>query len=363
MRRVSSIAITLFVAGLWSCGSEDMGRGPLKRTPLGKADGSYSCSGLCGDKAPGGCFCDDKCETFGDCCPDKKSACDGVTPSCAGACGFQSVDGCWCDELCENYGDCCADRVEVCLPAGCTDNSQCAEGEYCFADSCLSDGAQGTCRPLPEKCVMVDKPVCGCDGETYFNTCVAHLAGVNKDYAGECVCGGPEGKGCPAGQKCKLPNGDALAEGQCVPEAQCDTVIDCMGLVVEASCDGAWRCVESQCQFECGHEIPTCHVGGCSGQLCTPLEGMATTCEYLDWYECFQYSTCGNFTPDGSCGWEANQVYVDCLATHGLEACDLEADPAKSYVLKDVEKCKVAKFSCSLGRPFFDQCGCGCLQE
>ncbi len=35
-------------------------------------------------------------------------------PSCTGSCGGQSPDGCWCDDQCQNYGDCCADKAAVC---------------------------------------------------------------------------------------------------------------------------------------------------------------------------------------------------------------------------------------------------------
>ena len=34
--------------------------------------------------------------------------------SCAGSCGEQSADGCWCDDGCETFGDCCADKAEQC---------------------------------------------------------------------------------------------------------------------------------------------------------------------------------------------------------------------------------------------------------
>ena len=47
--------------------------------PLGACDddggddgggGDLSCEGYCGSSAPGGCYCDDQCEYFGDCCSD-----------------------------------------------------------------------------------------------------------------------------------------------------------------------------------------------------------------------------------------------------------------------------------------------------
>lgn len=34
-----------------------------------------SCSGICGSQAPGGCWCDDACVRFGDCCSDKLQIC------------------------------------------------------------------------------------------------------------------------------------------------------------------------------------------------------------------------------------------------------------------------------------------------
>jgi hypothetical protein len=34
-----------------------------------------SCDGQCGGQAPGGCFCDDLCTGYGDCCSDFASAC------------------------------------------------------------------------------------------------------------------------------------------------------------------------------------------------------------------------------------------------------------------------------------------------
>jgi len=34
-----------------------------------------SCVGICGQQAPGGCWCDSKCAQYNDCCPDKVDAC------------------------------------------------------------------------------------------------------------------------------------------------------------------------------------------------------------------------------------------------------------------------------------------------
>ncbi|HEU4410876.1 MAG TPA: hypothetical protein VFS43_36825 [Polyangiaceae bacterium] len=102
-----------------------------------------SCFGLCGG-ASEGCFCDDACEQFGDCCPDKFDVCGGAGGfgggssgdgpggygggtagvggfgggsselSCVGFCGGFSPAGCFCDEVCDEAGDCCPDKFAVC---------------------------------------------------------------------------------------------------------------------------------------------------------------------------------------------------------------------------------------------------------
>jgi hypothetical protein len=57
---------------------------------------------------------------------------------------------------------------------------------FCFRDSGCD--SQGYCINLSDLWACLDEydPVCGCDGETYFNTCYAIRNRTNVAYPGEC---------------------------------------------------------------------------------------------------------------------------------------------------------------------------------
>jgi hypothetical protein len=60
----------------------------------------------------------------------------------------------------------------------------CPEDSYCYFHVCSVE--TGVCQPRPEACPDIWAPVCGCDGETYSNTCYAALYGMSVDYLGPC---------------------------------------------------------------------------------------------------------------------------------------------------------------------------------
>jgi hypothetical protein len=67
----------------------------------------------------------------------------------------------------------------------CATNTDCGSAEYCHrpVGQCLGPGV---CTLLPEDCVAIFAPTCGCDWRTYDSPCQARSAGVAIRSAGAC---------------------------------------------------------------------------------------------------------------------------------------------------------------------------------
>ena len=125
---------------------------------------------------------------------------------------------CFCDDQCQSFGDCCADKADVCeapeQACGGLLGLACDAGEYCHFEPDQMSGAAdqtGVCLTTPEACIEIFMPVCGCDDQTYGNACVAHAAGVSVASEGECpssnVCGTRGAPECPSESFCDFPAG------------------------------------------------------------------------------------------------------------------------------------------------------------
>ncbi len=135
---------------------------------------------------------------------------------------------CYWDVVCED-GACVhgfkldANGCQTCeCSEPCTDNGDCGSGRFCkLADGqCLLQTTviqQGECTDLPSlppMCPEMLAPVCGCDGETYGNSCDA--TGVSIAHDGRCLGDTCDVSldYCAAGHYC-APDSEGATHGTC----------------------------------------------------------------------------------------------------------------------------------------------------
>lgn len=66
---------------------------------------------------------------------------------------------------------------------------ECSDSEWCDYPEIARCGIGdifGRCKPRPQNCFTLRKPVCGCDGNDYGNSCEAKKAGQDVAYVGKC---------------------------------------------------------------------------------------------------------------------------------------------------------------------------------
>jgi Kazal-type serine protease inhibitor domain len=147
----------------------------------------------------------------------------------------------------------------------------CPKAQYCSAIApghCPGPRTFGTCANEPQLCSDLFAPVCGCDGETYTNSCFAGAAGVAVEHAGACaaqgqVCGGIAGIACPGFGKCVDDPSDA-----CDPKAG------------GADCSGICSCIDTvACKvgthFNGDPKVCACVPDATQGQVCGGIAGIA----------------------------------------------------------------------------------------
>ncbi len=237
--------------------------------------------------------CIDGCEPV--VCPAYYPDCGGATPIDADG------DGCALE---------CPDPTTGASCGGNTPNGPnvCPSGQFCDyvpGDLCGWADAPGTCQSIPEACALYYDPVCGCDGNTYGNACLAASAGVGVLAGGACtstcehpidcvtpgtqpvdtdgdgcsdacrrVCGGFAGFACDAGQVCFYAPGQQCGAadqlGFCEPTPTACTdhvelVCGCDGKTYGNPCEAAAAGVSvlhpGSCSVICPLFFPDCQPG------------------------------------------------------------------------------------------------------
>jgi hypothetical protein len=148
------------------------------RGPLGKADKAGSCwsdeADFCGGPSSTGCWCDDACVDYGDCCADVDEACGVEAPQDPGICPDP-------DDPAVHY---IFENPLQCLPI----LFGCEEGQQGFSDDC----GCGCIDVAPEPaCPDPDDP-----SVHYVSTEVLHCAAIlfgceegQQLFSDECGCG------------------------------------------------------------------------------------------------------------------------------------------------------------------------------
>jgi len=125
------------------------------------------------------------------------------------------------------------------MPPPCTSDDDC-KGWICDKLGC--DAPLGFCTPYPPFCDANPRPVCGCDGVTYWNDCIRVQARAGRASPEQCF---DTASACEVGSDCNVPG--AACGHLLPPNAMCGHAMgECW--VLPSDCDPA---LDRKRWFEC----------------------------------------------------------------------------------------------------------------
>jgi hypothetical protein len=247
--------------------------------------------------------------------------------------------------------------------------SGCGKGLYCKAGKVGQCSGAGTCATMPEMCIMIYKPVCGCDGKNHGNSCTAASAGQNIKSEGQ--CGGGAGKcltskDCDDNDKCTL---DACIQGAC-KHTKVPNCANSAGGNVGAKCTlGGKGCKD-------GLYCKAAKIGICSGsgtcatkpKMCNKMLAQVCGCDGKTYSNpCMAASSGHNAKSKGACGagggGGACKVAKDC---NDKDPCTKDTCTAGKCANTKLANCSGGSKSCKTKAQCDDKDKCtndACLQS
>lgn len=330
--------------------------------PLESASLPGSCKDACGTQSDEGCWCDDGCAVFGDCCEDAH-ICLNCGSSAGNCCEAHGTDGCnvvsCCQAVCAEQPSCCDDGADGGWDEDCVQlalhhcGGQCRCGSDATGNCC---DAQGTSSPA---CSGGDCCAAVCEADSYCCNVKwdSHCADLAAEVCGMCSAG--------TGPCCESNDTPGCEDAEC-------TSIICS--YDPSCCDDhwSWKCATAASLIcpvcsppplpdGCGEPgtIDCCNTAGsttpgCQNEICCALVCYCDPfCCDVAWDQhCADYPPwllsgclCG---PPANCGAKNLCPHLctddehECCTAHGAPGCPVKPDCEACVCAQDAFCCNVS---------------------